>query len=217
MDMPRADGLSSYLIVTGRDPPMGNISSVTSRQCVAATPFIERQRYIEENFDQVLRRIQLQLQREVNLGQVSRTPLKPGDRVWVRSPTTALGLAGDRDEFDVQCMDRVWSRDSRVKRRTKSRWMSVWEAARTAKLSRSVFCHLTRMTYSLESLYPGITSNQSAVGLMTSMKMTHPPAFQSALLERGTEPQAVLGQVEALWYITELMKPWSSFLTEECP
>ena len=52
--------------------------------------------------------------------------------------------------------------------------MSVWEAAGSARLSRVVFCDLTRMMYSLESLYPCIMYNLSAAGLMTSMKMTFP-------------------------------------------
>ena len=102
MDVRRADGLSPYRIVTGHDRPMGSIPYATSRECVATTAFIERQRYVEENVHQVLRRVQLQRQLEVNAKRVSRTPFRPGDKVWVRSPTTALGLAGDRDEFDVR-------------------------------------------------------------------------------------------------------------------
>ena len=76
MDMPRADGLSPYRILTGRDRPMGNIPYVTSRACVAATAIMERQRYIEENVHQVLRRVQLRRQRVVNSGRVSRTPFR---------------------------------------------------------------------------------------------------------------------------------------------
>ena len=102
MDMPQAHGLSPYRIVTGRDRPMGSIPSATSRECVAATAFIERQRYVEENVHQVLRRVQLQRQREVNSGRVSRMPFRPGDKVCLRLPTTTLGLAEDRDEFDVR-------------------------------------------------------------------------------------------------------------------
>ena len=101
MDMPRADGPSPYRIVTGRDHPMGSIPHVMSRECVAATSFIERQRYVEENVNQLLGFVLLQHHGEVNSGRISKRLFKPRDKIWVRSPTTALGLAGDCDEFDV--------------------------------------------------------------------------------------------------------------------
>ena len=102
MDMPRVNGLSPYRIVTGRDRPRGSIPYGVSRECVAATAFVERQRYVEKEVHVALMRVQQQRQKEVNAGRVPRQPFKPGDKVWVRAPTTPLGLAGDRDEFDVR-------------------------------------------------------------------------------------------------------------------
>ena len=172
MDTPRADGLSLYRIVTGRDRPMGSIPYATSREFVAASAFIERQQYVEETVHQVWKPVQLQCQWEVNAGRVSRTPFRPGNKVWVPSPTTALGLAGDREEFDVRWYGPCLVKSQ--KRCNRSMWVSVREAVSIATLVCGLLCAPATMSRSLETLYHCSMFNPRAVGLTTLTKTTRP-------------------------------------------
>ena len=102
MDMPRADGLSPYNIVTGRDRCVGGAPQPVLRECVRASAVYRRQDFIDFKVPSILYRQKVELRRRRNVDCERRQPCALGDKVWVRNPTTPLGPAGGRDELDAK-------------------------------------------------------------------------------------------------------------------